>query len=335
LPAVSPSTLINTILDAIQQSGGVGAYISRSARTHPRKFAAQYLNREYSIWVYIWTLTHGGRVNLPDEYRIQLTSVDSPFALNPDGYTVLMGYYPDLHMFAGFDLNRHRVFTPGSTSVQIGMSAIREALQNGLAFSVKTNMEIAVAVRPDQFLNYVLSANDLHRHGQDAQTLHLLQQAVRTEDISDRDISALARGRRVIVSSVSQYSRDANFRQQVLDAYGHRCAVTRAQLKLVEAAHILPVPATRSSEHVTNGIALSPTMHRAYDYGLIYLDRNHVMHLNDERIRELTAENRHAGLDQMRAFIPGPIHLPANPQQRPNPQYIEEANRYRRIPGYY
>jgi putative restriction endonuclease len=55
-------------------------------------------------------------------------------------------------------------------------------------------------------------------------------------------------------------------------AYGNRCAVTRVQLRLVDAAHILPVGTTGSADHVRNGIALSPTYHRAFDAGLIYLD---------------------------------------------------------------
>ena len=148
MPAVNPTVLVNSILDAIQQSGGSGAYLSRSDQEHPRIFVVQHLDQGFSIWVYIWTLTHGGRVSLPNEYRIQITSVRSPLSLNPNGYTVLMGYYPDLGVFAGFDLGRHRTFTTGSPSVQISIQAIHEALQNGLAFNVKTNSEIAVAIRP-------------------------------------------------------------------------------------------------------------------------------------------------------------------------------------------
>ena len=38
--------------------------------------------------------------------------------------------------------------------------------------------------------------------------------------------------------------------------YDNRCAVTRIQLRLVDATHILPVPSGDSSDHVTNGMAL-------------------------------------------------------------------------------
>ena len=334
MPAVSPSGLVNAVLDAIQQSGGAGMYVSKSDQQHPREFLVEHLNDSFSLWIYIWTLTHGGRSSLPEEYRIQMTSVTSPLQMNPSGYTVLLGYYPDLGMFAGFDIKRHQTFTSGSPSVQIGMQAIHDALQHGLAFSTKTNLEIAVGVRSDQFLNYVRSAHNLHKYGKNAQVLYLLQKAVHAK-VKQQDIADLAKQRQTMIASVSRYLRDAGFRQQVLDAYQHRCAVTRAQLRLVDAAHILPVPSEKSSDYVTNGIALSPTIHRAFDSGLIYLDEDYHMHLNKEKVKALTHDNLHAGLSAMEKQLLGTVHLPANKQQWPNPKYIAEANKYRRIPGYF
>jgi hypothetical protein len=46
---------------------------------------------------------------------------------------------------------------------------------------------------------------------------------------------AVSEPRRRIVQTVSRLSRAANFRLQTLNAYGNRCAVTRAQLRLVDA----------------------------------------------------------------------------------------------------
>ncbi len=137
MPAVSPSVLVDSILNAIQQSGGTGVYTSDHVRIHPREFAVQHLDETFSFWVYVWTLTHGGHRSLPDEHRIQMTSVDSPLRLNPNGYTTLLGYFPNLDMFAGFDIQRHRTFTAGSPSVQINISSIHAALQDGLSFTLK------------------------------------------------------------------------------------------------------------------------------------------------------------------------------------------------------
>lgn len=335
MPAVSPSLIVNEIIDAVQQSGGVAAYVSKSTRTQPRKFIISYLETTYSLWIYIWTLTHGGRVSLPDEYRIQMTSVSSPLPKNPHGLTVLMGYYPDLRMFAGLDLEKHSKFTAGSPSVQIDITAINAALQNGLSFATKDNDEIAIGVRPDQFLSYCLNAAPLHLYGAESKLTEMLTKAVELQEIPLEDISSLAADRKQIVEKVSRYSRDANFRKLVIGAYDNRCAVTRTQLRLIDAAHILPVPSDDSSDHVTNGMALSPTFHRAYDHCLIYLDENCAMKLNEEKAAELSGYNLDGGLKQFRSFLDKKIHLPIDINQHPKIEYIKKANEYRRIPGYF
>ena len=246
-----------------------------------------------------------------------------------------MGYYPDISVFAGFDLSLHRKFTAGSPSVQIEIGCLNAALQHGLGFSTKDNQEIAIGVRPDQFINYITTAESLHRLGTEAKTLSLLIKASEISEINEQDIADLISERQKVVANVSRYSRDANFRKKVLNAYENRCAITRAQLKLVDAAHILPVPSEESSDHITNGIALSPTMHRAFDSTLIFLDDNFVVHLNEEKALELKDINLAGGLAQIQAFMDSKIHLPADPQQAPNRDYIRKADMYRRIPNYY
>lgn len=334
MPAVNPTLIVDELIEAIQQSGGVAAYVSESVRVHPRKFIVSYLGTIYSIWVYIWTLTHGGRVSLPDEYRIQMTSVASPLQKNPSGLTVLMGYYPDIKLFAGFDLTKHSTFTTGSPSVQIGISTIHSALQNGLAFVTKDNDEIAIGIRSDQFLTYCLNAESLHLYGAESNLIKLLTKAVELQEISELDISALTANRKLIVENISRYSRNANFRKIVLSAYDNRCAVTRFQLRLVDAAHILPVPSIDSSNHVTNGIALSPTFHRAYDNCLIYPDENYIMQLNTEKANELKKYNLDGGIKEFQSCLGKKIHRPLDVNQRPRYEYIKMANKHRRIPGY-
>lgn len=130
---------------------------------------------------------------------------------------------------------------------------------------------------------------------------------------------------------MSKLARHANFSDQVLDAYGHRCAVTRAQLKLVDAAHILPVGAEGSTDLVTNGMALSPTYHRAFDHGLIYLDAQLRMVINPLRVGYLQALNLDAGLTDFSVYLGNVIHLPANPVQRPSVAMIRRANPFRNI----
>ncbi len=330
MPALSPRELVEAINDAIQQSG-YSAVLTSPVRAHPRQFIITSPDGDStSLWVYAWTLTFGGRPSLPDEYRIQMTTVSSPLAKNPNGLTILIGYEPNSGMFGGLDLSRHATFTSGSPSVQIDVNAVRDALQHGLTFNRKTNDEIAVGIRPDQLVSYAFNAEHLHRYGKQPETFRLLTRASTLKAITTAEIEALPEPRRLIVQAIRRLSRKANFRQQVLYAYGNRCSVTRAQLRLVNAAHILPVGAPESSDHVTNGLALSPTYHRAYDNGLIYLDDSYHMRLNLSRLAELEALRLDGGIDGFRTSL-GKILLPPDRLQWPKLDFIRRANTFRLI----
>ena len=332
MPAIDASTLVNAILDSFQDSGTSGILIS-SIRQHPRRFIVETETGGIEVWVYAWTLTHGGRPSLPDEYRIQMTTVSSPLPFNPKGYTLLLGYEPNLKMFAGFDLNRHRIFTVGSPSVQIDINCIYKALEDGLAFDRKTNQEIAVGIRPDQMLNYMANAEDLHRIGKNAAMYNLLSKASASEKISKKEIAKLVPNRQKIISNVTRWARSASFRQQILHAYDYRCSVTRMQLRLVEAAHVLPVQAEETIDNVSNGIALSPTYHRAYDSGLIYLDENYEMKINPTRELQIVTLKLDGGIEDFKHNLNKRIYLPQDKRQWPEISMIQKANKYRRI-GY-
>jgi len=329
MAAIQPGDLVDAIVDAIEQSGEVGVLTS-ATRTHPRKFAVSGVLGSLELWVYAWSLTPGGRRQLKNEYRIQMTSVKSPLGLNPQGATALIGYEPDRKMFAAFDLDVHQRFTAGSPSVQIDVTALNEALQDGLAFRRKENNEIAIAIRPDHFMTYVRNAPAVHKYGRQPATLNVLTKASSLQEIKPVDLEKLGADRQRIVEIVSRMSRAANFREQVLSAYGNRCAVTRIQLRLVDAAHILPVAVPGSADHVRNGIALSPTYHRAFDHGLIYLDQQYVMRMNLEKEAQLRTVRLDRGIESFKLSL-GKIHLPPNKGWWPDKNIIKKANRYRRI----
>ena len=330
MPAVRPNVLVDAILDAFQDSGTSGLLLSAPSR-HPRRFAVQTESGSVEVWVYAWTLTHGGRPNLPDEYRIQMTTVTSPLPMNPNGYTVLLGYEPNLKMFGGFDLRRHHRFTTGSPSVQIDIKCIHRAMQDGLAFDRKENDEIAVGIRPDQLVSYIANALELHRLGANAAVYGLLAKASALEKITAKELARLPQERRKIVSTVHRLSRLASFRQQVLTAYGNRCAVSRLQLRLVDAAHILPVGVEGSTDDVQNGLALSPTFHRAFDNGLVFLDEEYVMRINPAKEMQLVTLRLDGGLPDFKSLLDKRIHLPPDRRQWPEPGIIRKANDYRRI----
>jgi len=329
MAAVTPGEIVDSILGGLNDSGAQ-AQITSPLRSHPRKFRVIYDGSSFPLWIYIWTITHGGATRSAEEYRIQMTTVSPPLAMNPSGPTLLLGWNPENEVFGGFDIAKHRDgFRAGSNSVQISLSALLAAKNFGWGFYTNQYREIAVAFRPAEFMHYSLNAEALHAEG--ARAVGVLNRVVRLEPVSETEIEALPQPRKRIVETISKLARAANFRDQVVSAYEQRCAVTRVQLKLIDAAHILPVGADGSTDSVRNGLCLAPTYHRAFDNGLIYLTSDLKMKLNAAKMDKLKVSNLVGGLDYFRHYLDQEIFLPSNPLQRPALEYIRKANAFRAI----
>ena len=93
MPVYPSEEILQRVIQSFEESGASALLVSPLEQRHPRVFAVQVGGQAVEIWVYIWTLTHGGGYKRPvDEYRIQLTGVEAPLRLNSDGPTLLLGY---------------------------------------------------------------------------------------------------------------------------------------------------------------------------------------------------------------------------------------------------
>lgn len=329
MPALPPRQIVSAIEDAFTESVASAVLVSPSTG-HPRRFYVTAGEASFPLWIYIWTLTHGGGAARPDdEYRIQLTSVTPPLPENPDGPTLLLGYEPNTRCFAGFDLRKHRNFSTQSPSIQININSLREAVRDGFAFARKGNDEIAVAIRPDNLLSYAVSCESLHESGADAAVSEMLSRVSRFEEIPEQQFLRLPTERRRVVSKVARLAREGDFRRKVTVAYDRKCCVTGLQLRLIDAAHILPVGAEGSTDSVQNGLCLSPTYHRAYDRGLIFLREDRYMVINPEMRDDLIRLGLGGGLADFECHLGREIFLPADRSQWPDPVMIRQANNYR------
>ncbi len=129
---------------------------------------------------------------------------------------------------------------------------------------------------------------------------------------------------------VTVLERDAGFRRDVLSAYGHRCAVSGFEVgddstyrarRILEAAHIRPV-SDQGPDHVTNGIALTPTLHRFFDEGLFTfehtargLETRVSPRLDRRMIESPDGRFRLAIEDGLLARLPGAIVMRPDPAQ--------------------
>jgi putative restriction endonuclease len=333
MPTLPSEALLVKVEQAFEESGAYAVLFSPPQQRHPRVLIVQANNQNIEMWVYIWTLTHGGGRKRPvDEYRIQLTGVTAPLRLNPSGPTLLLGYEVERNCFAGFDVRKHQTFTTGSPSIQIRIGVLDDAVRNGLAFSErKGNDEIAIGFRPDYFLVYALNALLLHEQAMDATAIELLGRVASHERLAVADLERISPERQQVVSTVARLTRAADFRRRIIQAYNTTCAVTGIQLRLVDAAYILPVGVEGSSDATTNGLCLSATFHRAFDSALIYLDEAYAMHLNARRVEELRGEGLIAGFDQIAAHLDRRISLPTDTRNWPDLEMIRRANAYRQI----
>ena len=125
--------------------------------------------------------------------------------------------------------------------------------------------------------------------------------------------------------TVSRIVRDRIFRRTVLRAYSERCAISGLRLinglgrAEVAAAHIRPVE-ENGPDIVSNGIALSGTVHWMFDRGLISLS-------NDLQILISRQVNDPDGI---RSLInkSGYAFPPQRPSDHPHPHFLQWHREY-------
>src|SRR5690606_17292203 len=88
--------------------------------------------------------------------------------------------------------------------------------------------------------------------------------------------------------------------------------------KLVDAAHIVPVSDPRSSDDVTNGLALCRLHHGAYDNALLGVKSDYTVIINPHAERRLQEIRLDHGLLAFKQALPVQIRLPASREARPS-----------------
>ncbi|MEI2690954.1 MAG: hypothetical protein V9H69_15085 [Anaerolineae bacterium] len=157
MAGLSKTELLEVVVDAVTESGWNVLYLAPST-AHPFQLQLYRGDEGYRTRIYIWTLTHGGGSARPaDEYRIQITGVDQ-IQLFPGERTLLLGWWEQEGVFAGFDARKHLGPLGRSPSIQIRRPCLEKAQTAGFSPCDKGNREIAIAFRPDFFVEYVRRA---------------------------------------------------------------------------------------------------------------------------------------------------------------------------------
>jgi putative restriction endonuclease len=105
-----------------------------------------------------------------------------------------------------------------------------------------------------------------------------------------------------------RFMRGSVFKREVPKVYNYTCAISgmkidlRDNIQMVDACHIIPFSLSKD-DTITNGICLSPNLHRAYDRGLITINDNYIV-----RVAPDLKENE--SVFSLRQFEGKTIHLP-------------------------
>ena len=101
------------------------------------------------------------------------------------------------------------------------------------------------------------------------------------------------------------------------------------QLRLLDAAHILPAAHPDSTDGTDNGVALCALHHRAFDRTLVTFDAQFRTHVNETALTRLQQENQTAGLAEFRRALRPILALPPARRDRPASRFVDRANELR------
>lgn len=317
--------LLNRVKNALRFSGWQLLWLNDD---HPAR--ARLIKDDLSIdtWIHIWNVSSGGRSSSrPYERRIQPTAIGDHFRANKGVRTLILGWSSEAEVFAAFDYRFHQGKIGTSSSVQTDLPALEAAAQKGIGVFAKSTGELSIAVRPDLLGLYIEQMISIHDSGSNPAELAALQQMASDPLAVEPD--NLPASRRKVMAKTLRLLRDRKFSEHVLKAYNHRCAFCGIQLRLLDAAHILPVSHPDSNDKVNNGISLCALHHRAYDTALVSFDEKYQIKVSNISVDILGKDSRDGGIDEFIKALKPSLLLPQIQASYPSSQMISKANSLR------
>ena len=110
------------------------------------------------------------------------------------------------------------------------------------------------------------------------------------------------------------YVRHYSFKRMVPKVYQSTCAITGMKVStingrsLIDACHIVPFSSTQD-DRVSNGIALCPNLHRAFDNGLVSIDQDYRVLVSEQVIEDQSHPYGLRTLRGKKIILPGEKHL--------------------------
>lgn len=281
----------------------------------------------FDAWFYAWHVSKAGTVRTGGKRRqLQVQVLNRALGeMNPDGYTVLLGFDAETGIFVGVDVARHsedRNTDPAERrkhhSILFDEKLLGEAVAEGICYRKYSSGEIVFGIRPDHLGHYVGCSIRLHECSDE----NLLQ-----------DCLANFGPRTCEPADLSDWMGETDnagaygFSEEVKEAYKNKCPVTGSG-SLLHSHHIYPRRMGDSIHLVCNGIPLDVKIHALFHKGLLYLRldqdgryrvcQNEDAYLEDRVSEEDFLAHRSLLKDKL-------LHLPDNPDDWPDPMAIRMA----------
>lgn len=334
---MSPS--FKRLLDALVQDGWE-ITLESATTIQPKLLTVSRGSKVVQLRVYIWNVRPGGGPpgTRPDEeYRIQ-KMVREPLELGGGRLTLLIGWYEPDDVFAAWDPAAH-VSARYSASIQVRAPYIAEAHLRGMAIQHRDQPSENIVVFNANLLSAYLEQAPVI-HGRQFSEEYLTFPELDTRLIEENELqgsasqirprsnrvpkTGVSQERRRVLNTLTRWWRSTTFPRTVTWAYDYRCAACGIALNLVEAAHIVPITDPKAIEHPSNGLALCPLHHDAYDDGIFGVAEDFKIISNPTKINDLKNRNLEGGLDVFLNITPigEAIRLPDYEPYRPDPHLL-------------
>lgn len=286
------------------------------------------------IRIYTWAIVKSGRegerkINwryLPTRIAHQASGDALRIELRRKAYNLLVGQSDELGvlLFALFDPYIHREHLE-SSPVQIRLETLQEAKTKGFAQQPKNTGDITIVFRAEDLMQVVQGLYDVvfKQKNKNAVAEKISEIAASEAPVNQDDdvfTGLTPRERAAALRAI----RDPGFRNRVLQAYEHRCAVCGIDLDFVIAAHIVSV-GQGGSDETKNGIVLCPNHHGAFDMGFIAFSENYEVVVNRKELKSLIDQGKKESVKAFLDSVGDRIRLPRKQNLHPPPEYLRRA----------
>ncbi|HEY5314067.1 MAG TPA: HNH endonuclease [Pirellulales bacterium] len=334
--------LVDKFVDQLERSAATVIRLPNDGSKRLARLRAVTGNATTDCLLFLWTITPGGGgagVRPANERRIQVTNVAN-FPLEPGTRTLIGGWSEEFDVWCFWDVRRHTRFSHRSPSWQVTSETLEMASQVGIATYLRSSaqgQEVVVSVNADSLLWYVERGEPIHNSEADSVGVSLFADSgpdipVEEREFIDESTSEDQAARRFELVTTMRAYRDAKFTPEVLRAYRYKCAVCQCALKLVDAAHIVPVSYPDSTDEITNGLALCRLHHGAYDTGLMGIQSTYRIVTNPAYGNRLSTLQLDMGLEEFKSRLPETITVPSAIEVRPDSKKLAQGLRVRNWP---